>query len=470
MTQDRSARAVLVFWIPLALQWVMMALEGPFLAAVIARLPDPAFNLAAYGVAFAFAILVESPVIMLMSASTALVEDGDSYRKLRRFAGGLNLLSTGLLLLVLLPPVYDLVMRSGLGLPEPVADLAYGALWLLLPWPAAIGYRRFLHGLLIRSGRTRRVAYGTGIRLAAMAGTALLLARTGVPGVWVGASALSAGVMVEALVARFMARQVVRELVEAGGVPPSPVAPPEPEAEGEPVAGSGGAGAASRAAAPESHAPGSHLTFGTIARFYYPLALTSLIGLTTQPILTFFMGRSPSPVESLALFPWSWGWPSSSTRWGSPSRRRPSPWWGAGGNMPGSWPASPWGWRWRGSWRASGPWPSPPGGRLVQGGGGASARAGGAGHHPRARVAVILPFLAVVLAFQRALLVQARDTRPITLATALEVAGIALLFPVLGWGLGWMGVTAAFGALLGGRVLGVGFLLLRMGRVRLSAP
>ena len=63
----------------------MMALEGPFLAAVIARLPDPKFNLAAYGVAFAFAILIEAPVIMIMSASTALVEDGPSFRRLRNF-------------------------------------------------------------------------------------------------------------------------------------------------------------------------------------------------------------------------------------------------------------------------------------------------------------------------------------------------------------------------------------------------
>ncbi len=38
------------FWLPLAATWIMMAAEGPFLAAVIARLPDPTFNLAAYGV------------------------------------------------------------------------------------------------------------------------------------------------------------------------------------------------------------------------------------------------------------------------------------------------------------------------------------------------------------------------------------------------------------------------------------
>ncbi|SVB15057.1 uncharacterized protein METZ01_LOCUS167911, partial [marine metagenome] len=149
----------------------MMASEGPFLAAIIARLAEPTYNLAAYGIAFAFAILIESPVIMLMSASTALVEDRTAYRKLRDFMYGLIALSTGLLLFVLFPPVYRWLTGSFLQLPQEVASLTYGALWILLPWPAAIGYRRFLHGLMIRSGRTRLVAFNTIVRLGTMAAT-----------------------------------------------------------------------------------------------------------------------------------------------------------------------------------------------------------------------------------------------------------------------------------------------------------
>ena len=62
-----------------------MSIEGPFLSAIIARMVDPKFNLAAYGVAFSFALIVEAPVIMLMSASTALVKDYHSFKKLRNF-------------------------------------------------------------------------------------------------------------------------------------------------------------------------------------------------------------------------------------------------------------------------------------------------------------------------------------------------------------------------------------------------
>ncbi len=222
----------------------MMAVEGPFLAAVIARLPDPKFNLAAYGVAFAFAVLMEAPVIMLMSAATALVEDRPSYRRLRNFANGLNAAATALLLLVLIPTVHAGLVRDLLGLPPRVADLTYGALWLFLPWPAAIGYRRFLQGVLIRSGRTRLVALGTVVRLAAMAMAAAVFAfGLRLEGAWVGAAALSAGVCAEAAAARWMARGTIRELLASAGT--SPGAP----------AGSGEA-----------------LDYRQIAAFYYPLS------------------------------------------------------------------------------------------------------------------------------------------------------------------------------------------------------
>ena len=72
-----------MFWVPLSATWLMMALEGPFLTALIARCVDPKFNLAAHGVAFAFAILVEAPVIMMLGASTALVDGRVSFLRLR---------------------------------------------------------------------------------------------------------------------------------------------------------------------------------------------------------------------------------------------------------------------------------------------------------------------------------------------------------------------------------------------------
>ena len=262
-----KTRRILVFWMPLAGTWLMMAVEGPFLAAVIARLPDAAPNLAAYGVAFAFAIIVESPVIMLMSASTALVNNRDSYLVFRQFTIALSALMTGVMLIIVMPPVFD-TLASWLNLPVAVASLTHQALILMLPWPGAIGYRRLLQGLLIRHDMTRRVAYGTVVRLVTMCATAFIAAWwLSISGALVGALALSVAVVAEALAVRRMSRRAIRALMD------------------------------------RRKTEGQRLTLSTVVKFYVPLALSSFMAMGVQPMVTFFMGQSRMALESLAVLP-----------------------------------------------------------------------------------------------------------------------------------------------------------------------
>jgi progressive ankylosis protein len=404
----------------------MMASEGPFLAAIIARLPDPTFNLAAYGVAFALAILIEAPVIMLMSAATSMVKDRVSFLKLRNFSRALGVGTTIVLLLVLIPRVYDTLIVSALGVPDQVADLTYGALWFMLPWPSAIGYRRFLQGVLIRSGKTRLVAYGTVIRLVAMVAAALTgFFVLGVPGAWVGMLALATGVTAEALAVRVMAADTVRSIV--GG---------ELD-EGEP----------------------RDISYRDIAKFYYPLALTSMIGLTVQPLLTFFMGRSISPVESLAVFPVV---QSVSFFFRSMGLAYQDAAIALMGDRFEHFPEL----------------------RRFAVSLGAATTAGLAlvaftplsdvyfvtisGLTPElarfaltpTRIIVLLPALSVLLSLQRAILVESRRTERITVASAIEVATVAVTFITLGWGLDFVGVTAAFSAFFAGRLMSNAYLSL----------
>jgi len=46
------------------------------------------------------------------------------------------------------------------------------------------------------------------------------------------------------------------------------------------------------------------LTTDAIVRFYYPLALTSVLSLITLPVITFFMSHSRQPIQSLAVLRW----------------------------------------------------------------------------------------------------------------------------------------------------------------------
>ena len=267
LTPGRIAR----FWLPLEATWLMMAAEGPFLAAVIARLAAPKENLAAFAVASALAWIVESPIIMMLSASNALVRDGVAYRKLRRFSFALNAAVTAVMIVLVVPPVFDLVARRVIGLAPEVAGLAGRSMIFLVLWPAAIGFRRFYQGILISDGRPQAVTWGTVIRLSTMAATGLVLALAfGLPGASVGAGALGAGVLAEGAASWAMARPTLRRLRR------------QTDAECE---------------------FGRSLTAGRVIRFYAPLALTSILSFFINPLTTFFLARGRMPLESLAVLP-----------------------------------------------------------------------------------------------------------------------------------------------------------------------
>ncbi len=265
---ELTQRSIFAFWIPLAATWLMMSIEGPYLSALIARLADPEYNLAAYGIAFSFAMIVEAPIIMMMSASTALVKDYHSFIRLRKFNYRLSLLLTAVMILLGLPPVFYFITEKLIGLPEEVSYLTHLAILILIPWPGAIGYRRFYQGILIRNHLTRLVAYGTIIRLSSMSAAAFLLyIFTSLPGVVVGASALSTAVICEAIASKIMVRKSVAKLKT------------------------------------QPNDLNNNLTMKGISKFYFPLAITSLLTLGIQPFVTFFIGQSRMPLESFAVLP-----------------------------------------------------------------------------------------------------------------------------------------------------------------------
>jgi len=160
-----TQRRIFLFWLPLAASWLLMSLEGPVLQAVIARLGDIQTQLAAFGIVVSLEIAIESPVIMLLATSTALATSGRNYRVLRSFVIWLNALVTIVAVVVASTPLFDLIVRRIMGIPAPIADAAQPGLVIMIGWSAAIGFRRFVQGVLIRHGQTRWVGYGTVSRL-----------------------------------------------------------------------------------------------------------------------------------------------------------------------------------------------------------------------------------------------------------------------------------------------------------------
>ena len=268
-TKPISLHVIFKTWWPLAASWLLMALELPALSAVTARLANPKINLAAYGgIVFPLALIVEAPIIMLLAASTALSKDWKSYQKIRKFMMVTSGLLTALHAAIAFTPLYYFVVEKLIGAPSEIVEPGRIGLMIMLPWTWAIAYRRFNQGVLIRFGHSRSVGVGTLVRLGAdIVVLALGYLQGDIPGIVVASSAVAAGVLCEALYVGIRVRSVINNELKLA-----------PSADIE-------------------------LTWRKFGNFYFPLALTSLMTLITQPLISSALSRMPQALDSLAVWP-----------------------------------------------------------------------------------------------------------------------------------------------------------------------
>jgi hypothetical protein len=263
-----SMRHIVQTWWPLAASWLFMAVEGPMMSAVVARLAAPEIHLAAWGgIVWPLALVIESPIIMLLSASTALSKDWSSYLKLRRFMMRAGAVLTVLHVLIAFTPLYDVVAVEMIGAPAEIVEPGRLGMMIMLPWTWSIAYRRFNQGVMIRFGHSRVVGLGTVLRLCA---DGLVLAvgyLIGVvPGIVVATSAIATGVVTEAIYVGLRVRPVLRGQLQRA----APVEPP--------------------------------LTLRSFLEFYTPLAITALLNMVVQPLISASLSRMPDALDSLAVW------------------------------------------------------------------------------------------------------------------------------------------------------------------------
>ena len=267
--QTRTAlKSIFILWVPLAVMWIIMGVEQPVINGIIARMPEAKENLAAFGITFAVALIIEGPVIQLLTAGTALATSKRNYGKLLVFMHLMGLGLTLVHLILAVTPAYYGILTGVLGIPERIADLSRVSFLWMTPWTAAIGYRRLWQGVLIRYGRTKQITVTMICRLLSI----FLVLGIGfwlksVPGAVLGGIALTLGVITGAAVSYIFVRPVVRDLI------PSRVSENE------------------------------EMSWRRIVEFYTPLAFTSFITLAARPILTAGIAAAPNPVPSLAVWP-----------------------------------------------------------------------------------------------------------------------------------------------------------------------
>jgi Na+-driven multidrug efflux pump len=274
-TGEPTVRQMLVLWVPLAASIVMMVLEPSIINIGLGRTADAELALAAYGVAFSLALVVEAPIIMLLDASVARSTSRAVFFLVRRFALGLGLIVTAIGLIVSFTPLYNLIVEDLMNIPSDVATIARPTMQILSFWPLPIAWRRAHQGVLIRANRTAIITVATGVRLLTLSGGlygGLLLAPD--KGAIVAGLAMVLSVTTEAGLITWATRSALR-------IPPFSAETP---ASNEPV-----------------------LEQRELWRFYRPLAVTSILRQLARPMLNAGIAVAVMPRASLAAWPVAWG-------------------------------------------------------------------------------------------------------------------------------------------------------------------
>jgi len=279
---------LLKLFLPLSLSDMILVVSGPVISAVLGRMPEATVQIAAYGVAETLAILLESPIIMLLQAATAAAPYPRAYRALGRLMWLWNGALTVIYAFLAFTPVYFWLTEVALGLPREIALAARPAFGVMLFWPAAIGYRRYLQGQLIHHRRSRQILLGGLVRLfslvtvlAAAAAPTFLApgSRLQVPGAVAAGLALQASVIGEAAAIGWFFRRLRRE------------------------------SAASAAPAGEQDATGRGEIpdrLGPLFWWYLPLAGTQVLVWVSRPLLTGGIARANLAAASLTAWPAVW--------------------------------------------------------------------------------------------------------------------------------------------------------------------
>jgi hypothetical protein len=251
-----------------------MAIESPISVGVLSRLPQPEISTAAFFIMMALSLWIESPVIDLLSTSTTLAKDNEDFQTLKKFVYGVIGIVTAIHALVAFTPLFVLIGNRFMGVPINVVEAAQPGFQIMTLWSAFIGWRRFLQGVLIRFGATKRIGFGTFVRMAAMSAAAgLLYVFSDLRGIEIAAISLMAAVAAESVYVHLAAAPIVRSKLEFARSAPD--VPP--------------------------------LTMRKLVNFHAPLTATTTVMMLGSPLVGWALAKAPGSIGQIA------GWQVAST-------------------------------------------------------------------------------------------------------------------------------------------------------------
>ncbi|MFW9260285.1 hypothetical protein [Nostoc sp. CALU 546] len=271
----RSLLMLLAQFIPLSLTDVAMTLGDPLQTSALSRLAFPQETLAGVGVVKGVAVFLESPIIMILHASTALGGQAKSRRALWQFTVIAGLALSVIFLLLTWEPLYNWLLLDVFGVSSSIAARGRTAFILMFLWPFVIAWRRFFQGLLIRAHKSIAVGWASVARLTWVIVTLAVGVSLRLDGGLLAGITMMGAILIEAvLVTWFCLRLGAISILNQ-----------------------------------QVHSETKKLpqTFQEVTFYYLPLASTMLIVWGARAILLSLIARSFDGSLALAVWPAAWG-------------------------------------------------------------------------------------------------------------------------------------------------------------------
>lgn len=152
-----TTRAMLDFYVPLSLTQILLLVATPIGSAAMSRMPQAIDSLAAWTTVSSVGYITRGFGGAYNEVVVTLLDERRATPALRRFGVGVGIAATGLLGLLMVPPVADAVFAGVLGLVEPLPHLVWTSLFFVLPLPLVAVSQSYFQGVILNSRRTRSI-------------------------------------------------------------------------------------------------------------------------------------------------------------------------------------------------------------------------------------------------------------------------------------------------------------------------
>ena len=161
-----TTQAMLDFYIPLSLTQLLMLVANPIGSAAMSRMPLAIESLAAWPTVGAVRYITGGFGGAYNEVMVALVERERSYRQLRRFAAGLGIFSTAILVALTIPAVSHAIFARLMDLADPLPTFIHNCTFILVPVPAISVCQSYFQGIMLHTRQTRSITESVAVFLA----------------------------------------------------------------------------------------------------------------------------------------------------------------------------------------------------------------------------------------------------------------------------------------------------------------